>query len=320
MPKSAATTVAEAHPAGATATDLNPAYYHDAVPVELDWFTVGDVGLEVRDDARGGRGAILGGAAARLAAHGAAQGMKVAIAGKVGDDEMGAQVLQQLRTLGIDLRWFRQSPELRTTVWHEPRDHPESWRLERGADHALRLDELPSPVVARARLTVVSGFSLSVEPARSAAVWALETAQRRGGRSALLLEADRLWSTNARMTRRVLEPALAAADTVALNADDMRALLGPRMTAEEAARSIAQAGPRVVYLEDGEGGVVLYESGRAQALASRPHGAPADRFAGPAAFWAGLAGGTAPRKAALTAIEYTASIRRAGAPRHPVHL
>jgi sugar/nucleoside kinase (ribokinase family) len=245
--------------------------------------------------------------------------MKVAIACKVGDDDAGAQVAQQLRAVGIDLRWLRREPGQRTTIWHEPRE-PESRRLERGADQSLRLDELPSPTLASARLTIVSGFSLSVEPARSAAVWALETAERRGGRSALLLEADRLWSTNARMTRRVLEPALAAAYTVALNSDDTRALYGPRVTANEAARSIAQAGPRVVYVEGGEAGAVLYESGRVQALSARADGAPADRFAGPAAFWKGLASGTTARKAALTAMEYAASVRRAGAPRRLVHV
>lgn len=290
------------------------------MPVELDWFTVGDVGLEVRDHARAGRGVILGGAAARLAAHAAALGMRVAIAGKLGDDDAGGQASQQLRALGIDLRWLRRAPGLRTTIWHEPPEHPESWRLERGADQALRLDELPSPTLAGARLTVVSGFSLSVEPARSAAVWALETAERRRGRSALLLEADRLWSTNARVARRVLEPALAAAYSVAMNANDTRALFGPRVTAKEAARSIAEAGPRVVYVEDGEAGAVLYESGRVQPLSPRADSPPADRFAGPAAFWKGLATGTAPRKAALTAIEYAASIRRAGVPRPPVHV
>ena len=291
------------------------------MPVELDWLVVGDVGLEVHHDARRRRGAILGGAAARLAAHGAALGMKVAIAGKVGDDDAGAQVARQLHILGIDLRWLLRVPGLRTTVWHETRDRPESRRLERGVDHALRLDEIPPPTLLTARLTVVSGFSLSVEPARSAAVRALETANRRGGRAALLLEADRLWSTNARMTRRVLEPALAASHTVAFNADDVRALFGTRATPKEAARSIAQMGPRLIYVEDGEGGAVLQESSRSQVLVSaRPDRAPADRFAGPAAFWTGLARGIAPKKAAMMGIEYAASIRRAGAPRHPVHL
>src|SRR5207302_1321450 len=145
------------------------------------------------------------GPAERPVAHAAALGMRVAIAGKLGDDDAGGQASQQLRALGIDLRWLRRAPGLRTTIWHEPPEHPESRRLERGADQALRLDELPSPTLAGARLTVASGFSLSVEPARSAAVWALETAERRRGRSALLLDAERLWSTNARGARRVLE-------------------------------------------------------------------------------------------------------------------
>ncbi len=304
---------------GGSGTDYPRAHYHDAVPVDLDWFVVGDVGLEVHDGAR--RGAILGGAAARLAAHGAALGLKVALAGKVGDDDAGTQVMHQLHNLGVDLGWLLRAPGLRTTVWHEVPEHPESRRFERGADLALRLDELPPASTARARLTVVSGFSLSVEPARAAAMRALETADRRGGRGALLLEADRLWSTNARMTRRVLEPALAAAHTVALNGADARVLFGARGTLKEAARAIAQMGPRLVYVDGGDGGGLLQEANRLQVLSpTRPDGVPVDRFAASAAFWAGLARGIAPKKAALMATEYAATIRRAGAPRHPVRV
>src|SRR5919198_506631 len=89
---------------------------------------------------------------------------------------------------------------------------------ERGADHQLVLGGAAARLTAhaaglKAHITVVSGYSLSVEPARSAVLGALTAAGARGGRSALLLEADLLWWTNARMTRRVLEPALAAAES-----------------------------------------------------------------------------------------------------------
>src|SRR5207302_1316227 len=95
-------------------------------------------------------------------------------------------------------------------------------RVERGADLALRLDELP-PLSAAAALVVVSGYSLSVEPARSAALGALTTARARGARAALWLDAQLLRWTNARITRRVPEPAIAAADRVALQEADARA-------------------------------------------------------------------------------------------------
>src|ERR1700693_6643994 len=114
---------------------------------------------------------------------------------------------------------------MQTTVWHQPDGQAPDRHVAGGAALALRLDELPPPWVTAA-LTVVCGYSLSVEPARSAALGALTTARARGGHSALLLEADLLWWTNARMTRRVLEPALAAADSVALQATDAQALFG----------------------------------------------------------------------------------------------
>jgi len=169
----------------------------------------------------------------------------------------------------------------------------------------------------RAALTVVSGYALSVEPARSAALGALAGAKARAGRSALLLEADLLWWTNARMTRRVLEPALAAVESVALQAADARVLFGS-VDSREALRLLAGLGPRLVYLAEQDGSVWLREGGRVHwCPAEASEDAPRDRYAGPAAFWVALAQRSAPRKAAADSIRYAQSVRRPGAPRQP---
>ena len=160
----------------------------------FDWLAVGDVAEE--RVAASGPG-ILGGGAARLTAHAAALRARTALVAKVGADEAGRRVRDALERLKVDLRWFRETPGLHTTIWHQPDGETEGRRVERGADLALRLDELP-PIFVRAALTVVSGYALSVEPARSAALGALAGAKARAGRSALLLEADLLWWTNAR--------------------------------------------------------------------------------------------------------------------------
>ena len=278
----------------------------------LDWLAVGDVAEE---RAASGPG-ILGGGAARLAAHAGALSARTALVAKVGADEAGRRVRDALERLRVDLRWLREAPGLRTTIWHHADGEPQLRRVERGADLALRLDELP-PTSVMAALTVVSGYSLSVEPARSAALGALTGATARGGRSALLLEADLLWWTNARMTRRVLEPALAAVDSVALQAADARALFGA-VDNREALRLLAGMGPRLVYLAEQDGSVLLREGGRVYwCPANADEDAPRDRYAGPAAFWVSLARRSAPRKAAADSIRYAQSVRRAGAPRQP---
>lgn len=278
----------------------------------FDWLAVGDVAEE---RAASGPG-ILGGGAARLTAHAAALGARTALVGKVGVDDAGRRVRDSLDRLRVDLRWLHDAPGLRTTIWHQPDGEPQSRRVERGADLALRLDELP-PVAVTAALTVVSGYSLSVEPARSAALGAIAGAHARGGRSALLLEADLLWWTNARMTRRVLEPALAAVDSVALQAADARVLFGGT-DGREALRLLADMGPRLVYLSEEDGSVLLREGGRVHvAHADAGQDAPRDRYAGPAAFWVALAHHAAARKAAADSIRYAQSVRRAGAPRPP---
>jgi sugar/nucleoside kinase (ribokinase family) len=282
----------------------------------LDWLAVGDA-AEERTAAEGA--GILGGGAARLVAHAAALQARTALVAKVGTDDAGRRVRDSLERLRVDLRWLREAPDQRTTVWHQPDAEPQLRRLERGADLALRLDELP-PMSVRAALTVVSGYSLSVEPARSAALGALTGAAARGGRSGLLLQADLLWWTNARMTRRVLEPALAAAESVALQAADLRVLFGD-VDSREAVRMVADMGPRLVYLAESDGSVLLRDAGRTHAYPADPkEDAPRDRYAGPAAFWVALAHRTAPRKAAADSVRYAQSVRRAGAPRQPAHV
>ncbi len=277
----------------------------------FDWLAVGDVAEEHTAAHSPG---ILGGGAARLTAHAAALRARTALVGKVGADDAGRRVRDSLERLRVDLRWLRSAAGTRTTVWHEPNGEPQLRRVERGADLGLRLDELP-PTSVTAALTVVSGYSLSVEPARSAALGALLSAAARGGRSALLLEADLLWWTNARMTRRVLEPALAVAESVALQAADARALFGA-VDSREAVRLLAALGPRLIYLAESDGSVLLREGARLHTCPADPNeDAPRDRYAGPAAFWVALAHRTAPRKAAADSVRYAQSVRRAGAPR-----
>lgn len=270
----------------------------------FDWLAVGDVAEEQGADHQ----VILGGGAARLAAHAAALKARTALVGKVGDDDTGRRVRDALSRLKVDLQWLRSAPSTPTTMWQEPDGLPQQRRVDRGADLGLRLDELPSRTV-KASLTVVSGYSLSLEPARSAVLGALTGASARGGRSALLLDAELLWWTNARMTRRVLEPALAVADSVALRAVDAQVLFGPVPT-REALRLLAEMGPRLIYLTDSDGSVLLREGGRVHACpAPAGGGPPKDRYAGPAAFWVGLARRVAPAKAAADSIRYAFTAR-----------
>src|SRR3989440_12316610 len=135
----------------------------------LDWLAVGDAAEE---RAAGDSPGILGGGAARLVAHAAALGARTALVAKVGDDQAGSRINEGLERLHVDLRWLRRAPGQRTTVWHDPDGEAAGRRVERGADLALRLDELP-PLSAAAALLVGSRYSLSVGTARSAALGAL---------------------------------------------------------------------------------------------------------------------------------------------------
>jgi sugar/nucleoside kinase (ribokinase family) len=274
----------------------------------LDWLAVGDIAEERGADHR----ALLGGGAARLALHAAALGAKASLVAKVGDDAIARRLRDALTRQGVDLRWLREATQTPTTVWHEPDGTPQQRRVERGADLALRRDEMPPPSV-RASLTVASGYSLSVEPARSAVLGALAGAAAREGRAALLVEAELLWWTNARITRRVLEEALAMAHSVALSTADACILFGS-VSSRQAIRQLAQLGPKVIYLAGADGSVLVRDAGRIHEFpAQRGAALLVDRFAGPAAFWVRLARGAAAQQAALESMRYAGSARQAGA-------
>lgn len=271
----------------------------------FDWLAVGDIAEE--------RGAehhpTIGGAAARLAALAANMRASVALAAKVGDDDAGRHLRDSLRRLGVSVSCLRTAAGVPTTRSFQMDGDAERRRIERGADLNLRLDELP-PASLRAALTVVSGYALSVEPARSAAIGALAGAARRGGKGALLLEAELLWWTNARMTRRVLEPALAVADSVALSAADARVLFGS-VAPRQAVRMVTEMGPKTVYFTDDRGAVFLRDGGRVHSWTATGSEPPRDRLARPAAFWVGLARRMPAPKAAEASLRYAGGGRRA---------
>ena len=279
-----------------------------AHPARIDCLVVGDIAMERQDRERG---RALAGVAARIAAHAAVQGARVALVAKTGADGAGGLAREMLHRLRVDLRYVFTDAALATTTWQPG---PPPW-IRRGADMALRLDEVPSPVALPAAMVVASGYSLSVEPARSAVLGALRSSARRGGRALLVPEADLLWQTNARITRPVLEPALAAAEVVVLTAADARVLAGTRWTPDEVIRRLRALGPTVVLLLAGPRSLLV--EGRQHHPLDAGEAAPADAYAAPGAFAAGLAAGFPARRAALEAIRYASAVRRPGAPHSP---
>ncbi|HEY9287854.1 MAG TPA: carbohydrate kinase family protein [Candidatus Dormibacteraeota bacterium] len=276
----------------------------------IDWLAVGDIAEE-----RGsGTQSAIGGGAGRLVQHAAHLNASIALVGKVGDDPAGRHLRDALTRLRVDLQWLRTAPGMRTTSWTGRDADPQQRRVERGADLGLRLDELPARSVV-ATLTVVSGYSLSVEPARSAVMGALAQAPARGGRAALLLEAELLWWMNARITRRVLEAGLALADSVVLTAADAAVLFGT-MPGRQVIRAVAKLGPRIVYLLQADGSVLVREGARVHRLAgSHPDGARRHATAAAASFWVGLAQRQPVLKAAEASVRYAEGRQPPGAPR-----
>src|SRR5438874_10838911 len=95
----------------------------------LDWLAVGDVAEERGTESS----AILGGGAARLAAHAAVLRARVALVAEEGEDDSGRRLRDAFERLNADLRWLRTVPAMRTPGWQDPGRLPQRRRRERGA-------------------------------------------------------------------------------------------------------------------------------------------------------------------------------------------
>ncbi len=202
-----------------------------------------------------------GGAGANVAAHLARLGMPVTLVGCIGDDAAGAGLTAELRAAGVDLA-LRTVPGAATgTIVSlvEPGGQ-RSMLADRGANLALRPDDVPAPVPGGH--LHLSGYTLLDDEPRAAGLAALAEAVAAGCTVSL----DP--ASTGPLTRYGVDRWLAdtAAATLLLpNADEARLLTGCSDVAD-AARTLAGR-HRVVAVSVGSDGA-LWASGNV--LVHRP--------------------------------------------------
>lgn len=206
-----------------------------------------------------------GGAPANVAVAARRLGRRTAFIGKVGDDLFGELLRRTLDDEGVDTRNLQVDAEARTTmaIIAKPDENSAEFVFYRnpGADQRLRADELDRDLLASARAFHFGSLSLTDEPAAGATRTAVDIVREAGG----LVSYDvnyrpSLWKSP--------EAALAAAramlphvDLLKVNEGELALLAGveavdpqDRAGLESAARTVLDAGPRLVICTFGKDG------------------------------------------------------------------
>lgn len=125
-----------------------------------------------------------GGAPANLAVAAARLGASTAFLGKVGCDSFGVLLKNTLSQNGVDISGLVTDPHYRTTlavVALDPAgERSFSFYREPGADVNLTIDDLSPALLQNTKFLHFGSVSLTAEPARSATLYAVETAKKQG--------------------------------------------------------------------------------------------------------------------------------------------
>ncbi|WP_433257709.1 carbohydrate kinase family protein [Streptosporangium sp. CA-135522] len=206
-----------------------------------------------------GTGALtLGGSAAIMACGAARLGLKVAFAGRVGDDDAGRYVRDTLTARGVDTQALRLDAELST---------PLTVVVTRGDDRAILTapgtlaattgDDVPESLLTGSRHVHAASYFLMPELARALPVL-LRTARTHGATTSLDTNDD----PSGRWDPLGLPAVLAETDILLPNAREARHLAGPAADSLEAAAALLAARGPLVAVKNGADGALCHD-GRA---------------------------------------------------------
>ncbi|MFD5896527.1 carbohydrate kinase family protein [Streptomyces sp. NPDC060366] len=289
------------------ASDASPAY---------DLLVVGDANPDVvvgpldaplafgqREQLVGTGLLTLGGSAAIMACGAARLGLRVAFAGRVGDDEAGRFVVAALAARDVDTGAVRIDPGLSTplTVVVTRGDGDRTILTAPGTLVTTRADDVPEALLRDSRHVHAASYFLM--PRLAEALPALfRTARDLGATTSLDTNDDPAgkWDTGG------LGAVLDVTDLLLPNAREARALAGLPEDAplETAARQLAARGP-LVAVKDGADGALLHD-GRSSLRTSGIPARPLDTVGAGDSFDAGFVAATLAGRSPADALELAA--------------
>ncbi|MDT0611170.1 carbohydrate kinase family protein [Streptomyces lancefieldiae] len=295
------------------------------MPHTLDLLVVGDanpdvvlgpldapLAFEQREQLVDAGALTLGGSAAIMACGAARLGLRVAFAGRVGDDDAGRYVRDALDARGVDTRALRVDPRLST---------PLTVVLTRADDRAIvtapgtlpatTAADVPAGLLAAARHVHAASYFLLPRLAAGLPDL-LRTARSHGATTSLDTNDD----PSGRWDPPGLDAVLAQTDYLLPNAAEARQLAGLGTTdLEKSAAALARRGPTVVVKNGAEG--ALCHDGRTlvttRGIPARPVDTVGAGDSFDAGFVAALLGGlTVPQALELAAVCGALSTRAPG--------
>ncbi|GAA2096575.1 hypothetical protein GCM10009801_66290 [Streptomyces albiaxialis] len=261
--------------------DANP----DIVVGPLD----GPLAFGQREQLVGSGALTLGGSAAIMACGAARLGLRVALAGRVGDDEAGRFVRDALDARGVDTSALRLDPVLPTpltVVVTRPGNGDRAILTSPGTLAATSGDDVPARLLTAARHVHAASYFLM--PRLAAALPALfRTARAHGATTSLDTNDD----PEGRWDPEGIAAVLPVTDFLLPNAAEALALAGHGAgTPAEAAGLLAERGP-VTVVKNGADGALLHD-GHAPRAARGPSVTPRDTVGAGDSFDAGFVAAT----------------------------
>jgi len=232
---------------------------------ELEIITMGRVSVDLYPEQMGVSLAdvksfakSLGGSATNVAVAAARLGHRSAVITKVGDDGFGPYVRQALEGFGVDSRFVRTDPDLRTPLAFceifPPDDFPILfYREPKAPDINVRTEELDLEAIEAVPLFWMTGTGLSDEPSRSTTLAALGA--RSGGITVFDLDyRPMLWDSREE-TERWYREALQYATVAVGNQEEVEVAVG---TADpfEASEALLDLGLDLAIVKRGPEGVL----------------------------------------------------------------
>jgi sugar/nucleoside kinase (ribokinase family) len=201
-----------------------------------------------------------GGSAGNTALALARLGVPTAFVGAVGDDGYGRWLKAHLEREGLDTSALRVLPAPLTPmvialIYPDGERFLVVYPPERGADTALRAEEVDPKLIGSAAWLHTTGMCLRASPIRETVLWTMETARASGVPVSLDLNLRiELWGYQDE-TRRTVERAVELAEVVLGSATEEILPVAGRDSIEGAARALS-GGRRVVVARLGAAGVL----------------------------------------------------------------
>ena len=227
--------------------------------------------------------AYVGGSPTNIAVGARRLGLRAAVLTAVGEDPVGDFIFKFLNAEQVETKFIQRKPGTRTSavvLGIEPPDKfPLIYYRDNCADNQLSIDDVLNTPIHDCRVFEFSGTGLSVEPSRSANLFAAERARTSGGIVVLDLDFRPNQWHDPRAFGVVVRSALPLVDIVLGTEDECKAVIlaDPAQVSVEhsqvsgahvagdvnvAVEAMQLRGPKVVVVKRGERGATLFEAGQ----------------------------------------------------------